>query len=334
MAHLDSAAQQELLNLLAPLMGSTEDRRALLSLALGTGCPVLNRIDFSGAVEPFILRITDKLAAFGDIEPGKPALGAVLEVVRERVGVDRQAPIDALLRLLSATSPLLSSPVGAPLPSPLHLRVFLASPGDVEDERALALSVLEQLQYDPLLRGRITVETVAWDKPGAGTPMLVTLTPQAAITQGLPKPSECDIVIVVLWSRIGTPLPAAWKKPDGTPYLSGTEWEYHDALQAAERHGRPAILVYRRSEKRLLDPEEDDFEKKYRHWQQVKQFFAAFQEPDGSTPTPLRPLPRRSTRSRRPRSPRSGKVRPFPACAPLRQRMPRSSSAGAGKPTG
>jgi hypothetical protein len=63
------------------------------------------------------------------------------------------------------------------------LRVFLASPGDVADERALALRVLEQLQYDPLLRGRITVETVAWDKPGAGTPMLAMLTPQEAIAQ-------------------------------------------------------------------------------------------------------------------------------------------------------
>ena len=82
--------------------------------------------------------------------------------------------------------------------SPLHLRVFLASPGDVADERALALRVLEQLQYDPLLRGRITVETVAWDKPGAGTPMLATLTPQEAIKKGLPTPAECDIVIVVI----------------------------------------------------------------------------------------------------------------------------------------
>jgi hypothetical protein len=37
-----------------------------------------------------------------------------------------------------------------------------------------------------LWRGRITVETVAWDKPGAGTPMLATLTPQEAIKQSLP----------------------------------------------------------------------------------------------------------------------------------------------------
>ena len=73
---------------------------------------------------------------------------------------------------------------------PRHLRVFLASPGDVVDERALALRVLEQLQYDPLLRGRITLETVAWDKPGAGTPMLATMTPQEAIKKGLPTPAQ------------------------------------------------------------------------------------------------------------------------------------------------
>lgn len=114
-------------------------------------------------------------------------------------------------------------PTQRPSSSPLHLRIFLASPGDVADERNLALQVLEQLQYDPLLRGRITIELVAWDKPGAGAPMLATLTPQEAIAKHLPKPAECDIVIVIIWSRMGTPLSEAWKKPDGGRYLSGTE---------------------------------------------------------------------------------------------------------------
>ena len=116
------------------------------------------------------------------------------------------------------------STTGSTAQNPLHLRVFLASPGDVADERALALQVLEQLQYDPLLRGRITIETVAWDKLGAGTPMRATMTPQEAIKQGLPTPAECDIVIVIFWSRMGTLLPVDWKKPDGSQYLSGTEW--------------------------------------------------------------------------------------------------------------
>ena len=47
------------------------------------------------------------------------------------------------------------------VPQPQHLRVFLASPGDVADERSLALKVLERLSYDPLLRGKITLEVVA-----------------------------------------------------------------------------------------------------------------------------------------------------------------------------
>jgi len=43
----------------------------------------------------------------------------------------------------------------------LHLRVFLASPGDVEDERNLAQQVLEWLPSDPLLRDGVTVQAVA-----------------------------------------------------------------------------------------------------------------------------------------------------------------------------
>jgi hypothetical protein len=166
--------------------------------------------------------------------------------------------------------------------TPLYLRVFLASPGDVADERALALQVLERIQYDPLLRGRIVLEPVAWDQPGAGVPMLATMTPQAAITAGLPKPSECDIVVVVFWSRMGTPLPDTYRKPDGTPYLSGTEWEYLDALDAAQRDGKPAVVVYRRTEDPALKMSDRQFEEKRRQWQLVDQFFAAFRNPDGS----------------------------------------------------
>ena len=54
------------------------------------------------------------------------------------------------------------------------------------------------------------------------------LTPQEAINRGIAKPSECDLVIVILWSRMGTPLPPEYTKPDGTTSLSGTEWEYHE----------------------------------------------------------------------------------------------------------
>ena len=175
------------------------------------------------------------------------------------------------------------------------IRVFLASPGDVADERALALKVLERLPYDPFVRGRIAVEVVAWDKPGAGTPMLATMTPQEAIAGGLPRPSDCDVFVGVFWSRIGTLLPEDWVKPPpqrylaGTEfealdarYLSGTEWEYFDALQAAESKGRPRMLIYRRNEKQVLDQDDAEFDGKRRQWKLVRAFFDSFRNPDGS----------------------------------------------------
>ena len=75
-----------------------------------------------------------------------------------------------------------------------------------------------------------------------------SIEPKKAIKRGLPKPSECDLVVVILWSRMGTPLPTEYTKPDGTSYLSGTEWEYYEAIGAAGRAGRPAVWLYRRTQ--------------------------------------------------------------------------------------
>jgi formylglycine-generating enzyme required for sulfatase activity len=165
---------------------------------------------------------------------------------------------------------------------PRHLRVFLASPGDVAEERALAAQVLDNLVYDPLLARQVTIEIVAWDMPKPGVPMPANLTPQMAIERGLPRPSQCDIVIAIFWSRMGTPLPPQFRKADGSPYLSGTEWEYLDALAAAESTEKPAILVYRRTQTPSLALTDPDFEEKRRQWRLVEQFFATFRNSDGS----------------------------------------------------
>ena len=95
-------------------------------------------------------------------------------------------------------------------------RVFLSSPGDVADERGLARRIVQELSAEPFLRGRARVSTVSWDDPAAPTPMLANLTPQAALERGLPKPSECDFVVVILWSRMGTPLPMGTMQDRGS----------------------------------------------------------------------------------------------------------------------
>src|SRR5262252_4629557 len=151
-----------------------------------------------------------------------------------------------------------------PMP-PIRVRVFVSSPGDVAEERAIAWRVLERLQYDPLLRGQVLLEAVSWDDPRGPAPMLATLTPQEAVDRGLPKPSECDLVIVVLWSRLGTPMAAS--RTDGNAYRSGTEYEFEDARRA----GRP-ILLYRRQDKPTLAIDDPHLDEKRKQWQLVNEF--------------------------------------------------------------
>ena len=168
-------------------------------------------------------------------------------------------------------------------PQMIHLRIFISSPGDVTDERELARKVIDRLQYQYPFHGRLTLETVSWDRSGAEVPMEATLTPQEAIDEGLAKPSECDIVIVILWSRMGTPLPAEYTKPDGSTYLSGMEWEYCDALKAAQQQkGKPIILLYHRSEVPAMPMNDPEKPEKERQWDRVQNFLASFQRSDGS----------------------------------------------------
>jgi hypothetical protein len=161
-----------------------------------------------------------------------------------------------------------------------HFRVFLSSPGDVSAERVLARKIIkDDLPYDPFLRDSATLEIVSWDDPSSPTPMLASLTPQEAIDRGLPKPSECDFVVVILWSRFGTPLPDSACKPNGERYLSGTEWEYHDAISATPK---PEILIYRRTEKVLLDADDPELLSKLEQRKRVNEFFERFRGADGS----------------------------------------------------
>ena len=163
-----------------------------------------------------------------------------------------------------------------------QLRVFLASPSDVADERQIAIELLENLQYDPAFREKISIDTIAWDKRGTAPPMLANLTPQEAISQGLPLPSDCEIVIVIFWSRIGTPLPPQYTKPDGTYFKSGTEWEYENAITGYEQKGHPLVLLYRRMENVQFSPNDPHAQEKFGQYMSLQNFFNSLVSPDGT----------------------------------------------------
>ncbi|MGJ8530054.1 nSTAND1 domain-containing NTPase [Maritalea sp.] len=117
-----------------------------------------------------------------------------------------------------------------------EIKIFLSSPGDVNEERVLAGRVLQRLteRYAPLAR----LVPIIWEHE----PLLASATFQDQID----KPSTTDIVICILWSRLGTRLPPHIVREDGSRYDSGTEFEFEDAFDAIQRTGRPDLLVYRK----------------------------------------------------------------------------------------
>ncbi len=123
---------------------------------------------------------------------------------------------------------------------PKPLRIFISSPGDVSAERRRAALVVESLKKE--FARFFDITAYLWEHEA----MLATGHFQDVIE----PPSQSDIVVLILWSRLGTPLPEKsgkreYKGIDGRTPVTGTEWEYEDALAANRTKGAPDLLVYR-----------------------------------------------------------------------------------------
>jgi WD40 repeat protein len=119
----------------------------------------------------------------------------------------------------------------------LALRIFISSPGDVSEERVVAQRVVERIAAR--VAPRVTLAPILWEHE----PLRASSTPQADV----PDPAVCDMVVCILWSRLGTRLPSNVTRPDGSHYNSGTEFEFESAINAFSEIGRPHLLVYRKT---------------------------------------------------------------------------------------
>lgn len=136
----------------------------------------------------------------------------------------------------SATSPVVGNHLADRRDARRLLRIFISSPSDVRPERLLAKRLVERLDRE--FGYYFRVEPVLWERE----PLKATEHFQASIT----PPRETDVVVVILWSRLGVPLPAeeAFRGAITQRQVTGTEWEFEDAV-AAHRQGRELeILVY------------------------------------------------------------------------------------------
>ncbi len=128
------------------------------------------------------------------------------------------------------------------MPGLLKLSVFISSPGDVGQERVLATHVLERLQGE--FSGQVELQPIIWEHE----PLRATATFQEQI----PPPSGTDIVVCILWSRLGTRLPENFRPAPGMPPPTGTEWELEDAARSYRAKGTPDLLVYRKTSDPLV----------------------------------------------------------------------------------
>ncbi|MCZ6856285.1 MAG: hypothetical protein O7G86_20405, partial [Gammaproteobacteria bacterium] len=117
------------------------------------------------------------------------------------------------------------------------LRIFVSSPGDVSEERVVTARVIARLKTE--FAHRVPIEPVFWEHES----LLATETSQAQIT----RPSEADIAVVILWSRLGARMPPQLTADNESRYASGTAFEFEDALAGWRENGRPDLLVYRKT---------------------------------------------------------------------------------------
>lgn len=146
-----------------------------------------------------------------------------------------------------------------------ELKIFISSPSDVRPERLVAQRVIERL--DKEFQHYFRLRAMLWERE----PLIATEHFQTMIT----PPAEADIMVVAIWSRLGVRLP-----PDkftgrisGGP-VTGTEWEFEEAVAAWRAHKIPDILLYRKRAPVLASLEDDtELQRRLEDKRAVDQFF-------------------------------------------------------------
>src|SRR3569623_169629 len=121
-------------------------------------------------------------------------------------------------------------------------RIFISSPSDVFGERERNERVIGRLNGE--LGGGAKLEAIRWEQ--------TFYTADRTFQDQIVAPSETDLVICILWKRLGAELPAAYRRPDGTT-PTGTEYEIEEAMEAARTKGSPDVIVYRKAAAVMLD---------------------------------------------------------------------------------
>lgn len=109
------------------------------------------------------------------------------------------------------------------------LNLFLASPGDLAEERRIARSVIDELNSSIGRPLGWRVELYGWEDSPIGA-----VRPQSQINEEV---NQCDLFVGMLWERWGQP-------PGESDYKSGFEEELALARSRWTRNGQPEIWLF------------------------------------------------------------------------------------------
>jgi hypothetical protein len=109
------------------------------------------------------------------------------------------------------------------------LNVFLASPGDLAEERRVARTVIDEINSSIGRPLGWRIELYGWEDTPIGA-----VRPQSQINEEV---NQCDLFVGLLWERWGHP-------PGESEFKSGFEEELALARARCERDGQPGIWLF------------------------------------------------------------------------------------------
>jgi len=130
-----------------------------------------------------------------------------------------------------------------------RVRIFVSSPFDVEFERQRIDRVAQRL--NGVFADIVRFDTIRWEKGFYSA--------HASFQPQIEKTEDCEIVIAIFWSRIGSPLPEDFARmPGGEAYPSGSAFEVLTAIEARRKGDHPDVYVFRKSEPPIHRIDQDD----------------------------------------------------------------------------
>jgi len=181
------------------------------------------------------------------------------------------------------------------------IRVFVSSPGDVKAERSIADRLIRataeefgipvSVQYSNLLREErlsLSPDAEARDNELVLCPYFweyQRFSSDLGYQEQIPNTAQFDLVICILWSRLGTKLHPRFRMPDDSEPRSGTEYELG---WAKEQHKKtpsiPVLQVYRnRSRPNPPVDAPEKLEEFLKQWKALEEFLAAWSKDSEGT---------------------------------------------------